>query len=194
MHAPGRFVKKVVRPAPWREVAKSLQVAYRVSERRVLRATGFARSTHRYRSIADGQAALRIRLRDLAAARVRYGYRRLHILLRREGWRVNHKRIYRLYVEEGLGLRTKRPRRHKSSRARVGPVEVTSANECWSMDFMSDALFDGRRIRLLTIVDCHTRESLAIEVRQGLRGEHVVEVLGRPTPQFVDNPRRRNLT
>jgi putative transposase len=160
-------------------VAKSLQVAYRVSERRVLRATGFARSTHRYRSIADGQAALRIRLRDLAAARVRYGYRRLHILLRREGWRVNHKRVYRLYVEEGLGLRTKRPRRHKSSRARVGPVEVTSVNECWSMDFMSDQLFDSRRFRLLTILDCHTRESLAIEVRRGFRGEHVAEVLGR---------------
>ena len=135
-------------------MAKTLQVAYRVSERRVLRATGFARSSHRYRSIADGQAALRIRLRDLAAVRVRCGYRMLHTLLQREGWRVNHKRVYRLYVEEGLSLRIKRPRRHKTSKPRRGRTEVQSANECWSMDFMSDQLFDGRRIRLLTIVDC----------------------------------------
>lgn len=160
-------------------MATALQRAYRVSERRAIWATGFSRSSHRYRSVADGQAALRMRLRELAAVRVRYGYRRLHILLCREGWRVNHKRVWRLYVEEGLSLRIKRPRRHKSSRARVGPVAVTSANECWSMDFMSDALFDGRRIRLLTIVDPHTRESLAVEVRGGFKGEHVAEVLGR---------------
>ena len=179
MHAPGRFVKKVVRPALRREVAKTLQVAYRVSERRALRATGFARSSHRYRSIADGQAALRIRLRDLAAVRVRCGYRMLHTLLQREGWRVNHKRVYRLYVEEGLSLRIKRPRRHKTSKPRRGRTEVQSANECWSMDFMSDQLFDGRRIRILTIVDCHTRESLAIEARPRFRSEHVAEVLSR---------------
>ncbi len=154
-------------------------MAYQVSERRVCRALCFPRSSHRYRSVADEQAALRMRLRELAGVRVRYGYRRLHVLLCREGWRVNPKRVYRLYVEEGLSLRTKRPRRHKSSRARLGPVAVTSANECWSMDFMSDALFDGRRIRLLTIVDCHTRESLAVEARFGFKGERVAKVLGR---------------
>ena len=141
--------------------------------------TGFARSSHCYRSVVDEQVALRIRLKELAAARVRYGYRRLHVLLRREGFRVNHKRVYRLYVEEGLSIRTKRPRRHKSSKPRVGRAEVQGINESWSMDFMSDQLFDGRRIRLLTIVDCHSRESLAIEARFGFKGQHVAEVLSR---------------
>jgi len=158
---------------------EALQVAYQVSARRACGATGFARSSHCYRSVADEQVALRIRLKELAAARVRYGYRRLHVLLCREGWQVNHKRIYRLYTQEGLSIRTKRPRRHKSSKPRVGRVEVQGVNESWSMDFMSDQLFDGRRIRLLTIVDCHSRESLAIEAGFPFKGQHVAEVLSR---------------
>ncbi len=168
-----------MRPARRRKVVEGLRAACRVSERRTCRAVGFARSTQRYRSVADEQAALRMRLKELAAVRVRYGYRRLHVLLLREGWEVNHKRVYRLYVEEGLSLRIKRTRRHKSVKPRVGRKELQAANECWSMDFMSDALFEGRRIRLLTIVDCHTRESLAIEARFGFKGGQVVEVLSR---------------
>jgi len=85
----------VVRPAARREVAGHLQVAYGISERRACQATGFGRSSQRYRKRADPRVALRMRLKELAAARVRYGYRRLHILLRREGWEVNHKRTYR---------------------------------------------------------------------------------------------------
>ena len=83
-----------------------------MSERRACGVIQLQRSTYQYRSVADEQAALRIRLRDLAHARVSYGYRRLHILLQREGWKVNHKRIYRLYRLEGLGMRPKKPRRH----------------------------------------------------------------------------------
>ncbi len=143
----------------------------------------FPRASHRYRLVADTQEALRMRLKELAGSRVRYGYRRLHILLRREGWRVNHKRVHRLYVQEGLSLRTKRPRRHKSAKPRVGRNQTQGANECWSMDFMSDELFEGRRIRLLTIVDCHTRESLATEARFSFRGVQVAEVLGRLVAQ-----------
>jgi putative transposase len=79
-----------------------LRACYRVSERRVCEVLGLWRGTCRYKSVADEQAALRIRLRDLAYSRVSYGYRRLHILLMREGWRVNHKRVYRLYKQEGL--------------------------------------------------------------------------------------------
>jgi putative transposase len=116
-------------------------------------------------------------LKELAASRVRYGYRRLHILLQREGWRVNHKRVYRIYSEECLSIRTKKPRRHRSARNRVGRAAPQGTNECWSMDFMSDQLFDGRRIRVLTIVDCHSRESLATEARFSFRAAHVVEVL-----------------
>ncbi len=95
-----------------REVVGHLRAAYDISERRACVATGFERSSQRYRSKRDPQTALPIRLKDLAAVRVRYGYRRLHVLLRREGWAVNHKRVYRLYSEEGLSIRTKLPR-HK---------------------------------------------------------------------------------
>ena len=89
-----------MRPAVRREVAGHLQVAYDISERRACLATGFGRSSQRYRKRSDPQVALRMRLKELAAARVRYGYRRLHILLRREGWEVNHKRTYRIYRDE----------------------------------------------------------------------------------------------
>ena len=156
-----------------------MRVCYQVSERRACEVLGFPRSTCKYRSVADEQAALRMRLRDLAQARVSYGYRRLHILLSREGWKVNHKRVYRLYRAEGLGMRAKRPRRHVTSCRRMERVEAEGPNEGWSMDFMSDELFDGRRIRLLTIVDNFTRESLAIEVDSHIGGYKVVEVLMR---------------
>ena len=158
-------------------MVKRLQAAYQVSERRACRAVGISRSSHRYRSCRDPRAELRIRLRDLAASRVRYGYRRLHILLRREGWQVNHKLVYRLYFEEGLQMRNKTPRRNKSCRYRVERSKVTHVNESWSMDFMSDQLFDGRRFRLLTLVDNFTRESLAIRVGQQLTSDDVVATL-----------------
>ena len=133
----------------------------------------------RYQSTADEQAALRIRIKDLAYARVSYGYRRIHVLLKREGWHINHKRVYRLYRDEGLMMRPKKPRRHVSYKRRVERVAAIEPNEGWSMDFMQDQLFDGRRFRLLTLVDNFTRESLAIEVAQGLGGKHVVEALQR---------------
>jgi putative transposase len=122
-----------------------------------------------------------MRLKELAAARVGYGYRRLHVLLRREGWQVNHKRVYRLYREEGLGLRRKPPRRRVACVKREMRPTAETKNECWSMDFVSDQLFDGRRLRVLTIVDNHTRESLALEVAPRIRGIEVVSVLERIT-------------
>ena len=120
-----------------------------------------------------------MRLKELAAIRIHYGYRRQHILLKREGWEVNAKRIYRLYCEERLSLRTKKPRRRVSCRTRMDRPEATRINDCWAMDFMSDELFDGRKIRLLTVVDHFTRESLAIEVGQRMRGNEVVAALER---------------
>jgi putative transposase len=122
-----------------------------------------------------------MRIRDLARTRVRYGYFRIYILLRREGWRVNHKRVYRLYREDGLSLRHKRPRRHVSAAHRERQPAAVRPNERWSMDFVSDALFNGRRLRALTVVDAFTREALAIEVDQGIKGEQVVAVLARLT-------------
>ena len=99
-----------------RDHARYLQVSYGSRERRTCEVLTFGRSTCRYESVAAKQAALRMRIRDLAASRVSYGYRRIHVLLRREGWQVNHKRVYRLYRLEGLRMRPKRPRRHVSAR------------------------------------------------------------------------------
>ena len=120
-----------------------------------------------------------MRIRDLAQSRVSYGYRRLHVLLQREGWPVNHKRVYRLYCQEGLMLRKKKPKRHVSCRKREERPVAAGVDEIWSMDFVSDELFDGRRIRLLTIVDNFTRESLAVRVAASIRGQDVVDVLQR---------------
>lgn len=110
---------------------------------------------------------------------MRYGYRRLHVLLLREGYRLNHKRTYRLYREEGLSIRTKTPKRKRAWRYRSDRPKIAAVNHCWAMDFMSDALFNGRPFRLLTVVDCHTRESLAIVPRTNFRAFQVVEVLER---------------
>lgn len=118
-------------------------------------------------------------LRELAACRVGYGYRRLHILLGREGWVVNHKRLYRLYRQEGLGMRKRVPRRRVACLKRKIRLAASRKNQCWSMDFMSDQLFDGHRIRVLTLVDNHTRESLALHVATRVRGQDVVQILER---------------
>ena len=134
-----------------------------------------------------------MQLRELAASRPRYGYRRLTILLRRQGWHVNHKRIYRLYCEEGLQVRVKR-RKKLASGIRV-PVPCTSrVNQRWTMDFVSDALADGRRIRVLTVIDSFTRECLALKIARSLPSRVVTEALdkviarrGRPQTIQVDN-------
>ena len=141
----------------------------------------FDRSVHRYRPSRDEQVVLRKRMKEIALVRVRYGYRRIHVLLRREGWAVNHKRIQRLYREEGLNLRAKRPRRHVMAARWLERQGPSAANEIWAMDFVSDALFDGRRFRALTMVDAFARECLAIEVDQALKADKVEAVLERLT-------------
>ncbi len=113
-----------------------------------------------------------MRLRELASSRVRFGYRRLTVLLRREGWRVNAKRIYRLYTEEGLRVRTK-TRHRRLPRCRI-PLDVATApNERWSMDFVSARLLDGRGFRILTVLDHYTRECVLLLADQSLTGENV---------------------
>ena len=169
--------EKILKLAQLRPRIDYLEVAHRVSERRACGVLARSRGSHRYRSVADEQAMLRMRLRDLAQARVGYGYRRLHILLQREGWLVNHQRIYRICSQEGLMLRTKRPRRHVSCQRRVDRPAAAGVDKGWSMDFMSAELFDGRQIRLLMLVDNFTRESLAVKVAASIGGQGVVEVL-----------------
>jgi putative transposase len=109
--------------------------------------------------------------------RVPYGHWRIYILLRREGWRDNHKRVYRVYREEGLNLRSKRPRRNKAAAHRLARLDNNSLYQCWSMDFVSDTLFDGRKFRALTIVDNYSRECLGIFCGQSLKGADVVAAL-----------------
>ncbi len=140
--------------------------------------------------MAADDSALRLRIREITETRVHYGYRRVHVMLRREGWHDNHKRIYRLYSEQGLSLRLKRPRRNKSAQRRQPQPQGLYPNHVWGMDFVSDALFDVRRLRLLTVIDLYTRECLGICVGQNLRSAEVAEMLNsialrRPLPQLL---------
>ena len=166
---------------------------YAVSERHACRVSHWARSTLRYGSVKEPWTALRLRMREIAQARVRYGYRKIGVLLNREGWQVGKKLVYRLYREEGLVLRQRRRRRRVAVHRREC-FRATGPNQAWSMDFVADQLADGRRFRALTVVDIFTRESLAIELGQSLKGEDVVRVLNRlkvqrgaPRMLFCDN-------
>lgn len=154
-----------------------------MSQRRACETLRFQRSTICYQPRrAEADALLRGRIKELAATRVRYGQRRIHVLLKREGWRVNLKRVSRLYRLEGLSLRAKAPkRRRRSCAVRRVRMAATAANHVWSMDFMHDRLAGDhhRSFRLLTIVDIFTRECLALEVATGFRARNVVHVLSR---------------
>jgi putative transposase len=152
------------------------QEAYRISERHAARVVKLAIGTLRYQSRKVFDEVLRHRLRELAGLHVRYGYRRLTVLLRREGWHVNAKRIYRLYREEELIVRTKQ--RRKMARRRPVPRGVaTQPNQCWSMDFVSDKLAEGRSFRILTVVDQFTRECVGLEADRSMTGAKVAQAL-----------------
>ncbi|WP_281399907.1 IS3 family transposase [Microvirga zambiensis] len=173
--------------------------ALRASVPRLQRAAGLrpdaqCRSTQRKPLIGDPRLELRQRMHEIVRTRVRYGYRRVHILLKREGWTAGRNLVYRLYREEGLALRSKRPRRRRMVVQRQARCQPKRPNEAWSLDCVHDALSTGRTFRALTVMDVFTREGLAIEVGQRLRGEHVVEVLNRlvrqrgaPQYLFADN-------
>jgi putative transposase len=143
---------------------------------------------------AQANERLRVRLRELAEERRRWGYRRLHVLLEREGWTVNSKRVYRIYVEEKLMVRKRKRRRRLGAQARVLLAPPTRKNETWSMDFLQDALATGRKVRTLAIEDAYSREMLAIEVDTSLPALRVVRVLerlrverGLPARIVIDN-------
>lgn len=171
-----------MRPAERRPVAAYLRAEWCLAERRSCGLATISRSTVRYQSRRSGDQELRERLRELAGERRRFGYRRLHVMLRREGQMVNHKRVYRLYREEGLTVRKRR--RKRVSRAERLPLQVpTGPDQLWALDFVSDALAWGRKIRLLTVEDAFTREALAIEVDTSLSGVRVARVLDRVTEE-----------
>jgi len=177
-----------------KDVVRYVTAYHGYSERRACALTRQARSTQRKPSVRDPRTAMRLRMHEIAQARIRYGYRRVHIMLKREGWSGGRNLVYRLYREEGLVLRSHRPRRRKTAVNRAARHRVQGLNEAWSLDFVHDQLSNGQSFRALTIIDVYSREALAIEAGQRLRGEHVVAVLNRLVQQrgaprylFADN-------
>ena len=158
-------------------MARWAQEAYGISERHAARLVQLAINTLRYQSRKVFDEVLRRRLRELAGTHVRYRYRRLTVLLRREGWHVNAKRIYRLYREEELIVRTKQRRKLARRQRAVTIAMAVRPNQRWSMDFVSDKLADGRSFRILTVVDQFTRECVALEADRSMTGRKVAEVL-----------------
>ena len=148
------------------------------SQRKACALVGIDPKTYRYRSTRPDGEALRKRLRELASERRRFGYRRLHILLKREGAVINHKKLYRLYKEERLTVR-KRGGRKRALGARRPMAIPQGANQRWSLDFVSDVLNDGRRFRILAVIDDFTRECLACVVDNSLSGVRTARELDR---------------
>ena len=168
--------------------------AYRCSKRRAVHLIGISRSYFYYQPCPRDDRAERARIREIAETRVRFGMWRIHTLMRREGWLINHKKTHRIYCEEGLNLRRRRPRRRVAAAHRMERPQISSTNECWSMDFVADNLFNGNRIRALTVVDNFSRECLAITVDRALRSgdvvatmEHIKLMRGAPKRIQVDN-------
>ncbi len=194
----GSAVKKMVTPAAKREAVAHLQTTLGMSERRACRVVGADRKSMRYRSCRDDDGDLRSRLRELAQQRRRFGYRRLHILLRRDGITINRKKTQRLYREEGLTVRRRKGRRRAVGARAPAPV-LALPNQRWSLDFVHDQLVTGRRFRVLNIVDDVTRECLAAVVDTSISGRRVVRELGdliarRGAPRMIVSDNGTELT
>jgi putative transposase len=183
----------VVTPAAKRKAVAHLMNQHRMSERRACKAIGFCRMTIRYETRRSDDLGLRERMKALAHERRRFGYRRLHVLLRREGHLVNHKKLFRLYREEKLTVR-KRGGRKRAIGTRAPMLIPMAANDRWSLDFVSDQLTDGRRFRVLTVVDDCTRECLALVADTSLSGlrvarelDRIIDERGKPRMIVSDN-------
>ncbi len=184
----------MVKPTQRRALAVWAKESYALSEIRACNAVGVQRSSVRYKSTRPHQDVLRRRICELASVRVRAGYRTLHGLLRREGWPVNRKRVYRLYTEENLTLKQRRPKRHRTAAVRLARPLPSQPNQLWAMDFMHDTLANGESIRVLTAIDVCTRECVALVAAKRFTGGDVAERLvcagrgrGLPMRIKVDN-------
>ena len=183
----------MVEPAAKRQAVAHLVAGHGMSERRACRVIGCCRMTVRYEAIRQDDPVLRERLKELARVRRRFGYRRLHVFLRREGHEVNHKRLFRIYREERLHVRRRGGRKRAIGTRAPMPLPLMP-NQRWSLDFVSDQLTDGRRFRVLTVVDDCTRECLALIADTSLSGARVArelatlfEVRGKPKTVVSDN-------
>ena len=183
----------MVTPAARREAAAHLGQVHGVSQRRACQVLELDRSSVRYRSRRPDDTAIRTRLREIAAIRRRFGYRRLHILLRREGHLLNHKKLRRLYAEERLQVRRRGGR--KRALGTRAPLALPQApNQRWSLDFLHDQLSDGRRFRILAVVDDFTRECPALVADTSLSGlrvgrelDTIIAQRGKPATCVSDN-------
>ena len=183
----------MVTPAAERNAVAHLVANHEMSERRACKTFRRCRMTMRYQSTRPDDAELRARMTALAHERRRFGYRRLHVLLQREGYVVNHKRLFRLYREEKLAVR-KRGGRKRAIGTRAPMLIPAGPNTRWSLDFLSDQLTCGRRFRILTVVDNCTRECLALVADTSLSGARVARELdglvstrGKPAMVVSDN-------
>ena len=183
----------MVTPAAERKAVAHLVERNGMSERRACKTIGSCRMTIRYETVRPDDAALRGRMKEIAHERRRFGYRRLHVLLRREGHVVNHKKLFRLYREEKLAVR-RRGGRKRAIGTRAPMLIPLRPNERWSLDFVSDQLTDGRRFRVLTVVDDCTRECLGLVADTSLSGlrvarelDRIIEGRGKPKMIVSDN-------
>jgi putative transposase len=168
-----------LRPVRQRKLVDEMRGDWGVSIRRACRVFLIDTSTYHYKSRRPGQAALEQRIREICQTRVRYGYRRVHVLLRHEGYHHGQNKTRRVYRELGLQMRNKTPKRRVKAKLRDDRRPATRSNETWAMDFVHDQLATGRKLRVLTIVDTFSRFSPALEPRFTFRGVDVVEVLER---------------
>jgi putative transposase len=157
------------------------------SERKACKLIGMSRETQRYKETQKNDEKIRKRLKELAQEKSRYGSPRLHVLLRREGYKINHKKTERVYKEEGVSLRLKR-RKKRISILRAAMAKASEINENWSMDFVFDVLDSGRRIKVLTVVDNYSRECLRLEVDMSISGARVSDILDRVC-EYRGNPK-----
>ena len=178
-----------------KEAASTLQSTYRVSERRACRVLSLPISSKRYKTVPDKNVEVTARILHWAKERPRYGSPRIHqMLVRRDGLRVNHKRTERIYSELRLSLRRPKRKKRYRSEVRVKPERAVNAGEVWAMDFVSDRLRDGRRVKGLTLVDTFSKENHVLEFDTSLTGDRVVKLLefavlmeGAPKAIQVDN-------
>ena len=192
--ASGRHHAKALRPDRKREIIDGVRTDWQVSIRRACAVLRFDRSSYQYKSRRRDPAVLKKRIKEICETRVRYGYRRVHYVLCREGWKINMKKVRRLYCEMGLQLRNKTPKRRVKAKLREDRTDAIRPNDVWAMDFVHDQLATGRKLRVLTVVDTSSRMSPVIDPRFRYRGEDVVETLekvcgeiGYPKTIRVDN-------
>lgn len=166
-----------MRPVRKRQLVDKVCSEWDVSIRRACRVLAVDTSTYHYKSRRRGQADLEHRIKEIAETRMRYGYRRVHVVLQREGWMTNIKRTYRLYTALGLQLRNKTPKRRVKAKLREDRCPAVQPNQTWAMDFVHDQLAMGKKLRVLTVVDIFSTYCPVVDPRFSYRAEDVVRTL-----------------